>query len=359
MKPKILIVTTLPLIALGSGLCNASPIYGVVPLVPPVPGFCEGRAINNAGQAVGTELGQTVHVILWQNGTPTDLLAATPEWDSSVYGINDSGTVTGDVLAQGGVWQPYMWDGTMHIPPTPGSEGGSTRGINGLGEIVGSYTSENVAHAAVWRSGQSLDLQVLPSQDTAAVAINDTGQIAIVASPLPYNGVSNSYLLSDGVLTNLGGLGGKATGARAINNLGQIVGGGDDALGIKRPFVWQNGQLSALPVPDWSTLASAGDINDSGEIIGYYSDFTRSVPFLYDNGTMYDIRTLVDPDSGWDIYEINGINDNGVIIASGVRDGQSSALLLVPLPEPSGTGLLVSGLFLLLRRSRKRVGLAA
>ena len=51
-------------------------------------------------------------------------------------------------------------------------------------------------------------------------------------------------------------------------------------------------------------------VNDSGEIVGYsYLADGGQHAFLYDDGTMLDLNSLIPANSGWDLLEAYGIND--------------------------------------------------
>src|SRR5207253_7186083 len=72
-----------------------------------------------------------------------------------------------------------------------------------------------------------------------------------------------------------------------------------------------------------------------------------SIPFLWDGTTTYRIADLLPPGSGWDL-DMNtsssalGISDNGVIVGTGVHNGETHAYAMVPVtgsptPSPSAT----------------------
>ena len=72
-------------------------------------------------------------------------------------------------------------------------------------------------------------------------------------------------------ITDLGVLpGGFGSSARAINDTGKIVGMSDSSTG-RRTVEWVNGQMTILPVPGLSGDSIPTDVNDSGEIAGYYA----------------------------------------------------------------------------------------
>ena len=90
-------------------------------------------------------------------------------------------------------------------------------------------------------------------------------------------------------------------------------------------------------------------INDSGHIVGS-SGSGWDIPFVWKDGVMTDLNTLIDPASGWTLKNATGINNNGWIIGNGIAPGgYEHAFLLTP--EPATLFLLSLG-GLVLRRKR-------
>ncbi len=144
--------------------------------------------------------------------------------------------------------------------------------INNAGQIAGTVygppsLSEGNSHPAIYLNGQVTDLiskiPVGQYNDSAAVAINQKGDV--VFSVTAQSGTVQSYLYnaSTGTVINLTGLTGSGMIAAALNDKDQSVGGG---------LLYSNGGiqslLSLLPASSgWSSLNATG-INDSGQIIG-------------------------------------------------------------------------------------------
>jgi probable HAF family extracellular repeat protein len=121
---------------------------------------------------------------------------------------------------------------------------------------------------------------------------------------------TRATLWIDGRLVDLGTLGGNQSLASSLNNEGIVVGISQNAipdpvslfgLGTQtRAFLWQNGvmhDLGTLGGPD----AVAITVNERGQVVGY--SFTNATPnpgtgipttdpFLWDHGTMIDLGTL-------------------------------------------------------------------
>lgn len=77
--------------------------------------------------------------------------------------------------------------------------------------------------------------------------------------------------------------------------------------------------------------------------------------FLWENGMMRDLNTLIDPNEGWRISKPNDVNDVGQIVALASRDTEpwAHAVLLTPAPEPAIFALI--GFIPFARPARSRV----
>jgi probable HAF family extracellular repeat protein len=166
------------------------------------------------------------------------------------------------------------------------------------------------------------------------------------------------------VTTNLGSLGGNFSVANGINDSGQVVGESWTSTLQSHAFFYDNGTMTDLGILPGGVRSEAYGINDAGQIVGNsfniaWSDFATRA-FLFENGTMYNLNDLIDPNSGWLITDARAINNHGQIAASGYNPAVGScALLLTPfsaVPEPSsiimfGVGA-IGAIGMKLRRSR-------
>ena len=110
----------------------------------------------------------------------------------------------------------------------------------------------------------------------------------------------HAFLWQNGVMTDLGVLpGDEDSGAAAINNLGQIVGSSgrtdpDTYEVTSRSFLYQGGVMTALPVP--SSESYAGDINDSGVVVGTMragGGVGNYHAYIYADGVVTNLNSLI------------------------------------------------------------------
>ena len=123
-----------------------------------------------------------------------------------------------------------------------------------------------------------------------------------------------SYLIID-----LGTLGGDFSRARAINNLGQVVGWAECADGA-HAFLWEHGTMTDLGGPYEDEHSYANDISESGHVV--ISSANRA--YLWYNGTTQLIQGL-GPSVTAHPYAVNSLGQ--VVGTSTVASGTSHAFL--------------------------------
>ena len=96
--------------------------------------------------------------------------------------------------------------------------------------------------------------------------------------------------------------------------------------------------LGTLGGPD--SWVYGNGINNAGEVVGGADTATGAYHgFLYTNGLMQDLNSLIPADSGWEILDAKGINDTGQIAATGINpEGYDHAVLLTPGDQTTPTG---------------------
>ena len=119
----------------------------------------------------------------------------------------------------------------------------------------------------------------------------------------------------------------------------------------------RTGEIVAVPLATDTSEGSARAVNSAGWVVG--EDLSASsMPFLYDGKNTYRLADLIRPNSGWDLSmntssSADGISDDGVIVGTGVHNGETHAYAMVPLtasPTPTPTPTVRSGQLQLLRQ---------
>jgi probable HAF family extracellular repeat protein len=341
------------------------------------------NAINNRGWVMGAANlpgNTTVHATLWIDGKIIDLgtlggpNSAVP-WTAVnnnhglISGISDTSIVDplGEIWScaegffpssSGHTCQGFAWkDNVMRALPTLGGNNGFAAGDNNFGQIVG--WAETTYHdptcippqvlqfeAVIYGPGQE-QIQPLPplpgDVDGAATAINEQGQVVgisgICANAIGGLTAAHAVLWENGTPTNIGNLGGVAWNTpTAINNRGAIVGfsdlPGDSAANPNyHAFLWtKNGGIQDLNTLPGDTMSIAWGINDQGQVVGQSIGSAGSRAFLWQNGVMTDLNTLV-PQGSLSLVYANDINSSGEIVggASNSTTGDSPAFLAIPV----------------------------
>lgn len=246
--------------------------------------FSEGRGINFSAQVVGpyaTASTPTLRGFLYDAGALTDL--GVPEGVTPYlhpFGINDSGWIVGE-FSGGSRIDPFLIKpGLMlDLGALGGPNGGSAAAINAVGQIVGYASSSNVAWHAFRYDGLQQDLGSLggATSTSIATAVNAAGQVVGYAY-LP-NGTHHAFVYTNGLMIDLGTLGGPSSEAYGINSAGQIV-GASQVVGDpnEHAFIVELAANSTSPtmMTDLNGLAPAGvdldqatGINSAGQIVAF------------------------------------------------------------------------------------------
>jgi len=267
------------------------------------------------------------------------IAADTPNADASDPCLNPFGN-TDCFIQHAGVWKRgKLFDlGTL-----PGGSYSNTLSITDNGLIAGGsdigisdpLTGQVQQRAVLWQdNGKMIDLGTLGGNQSQAIEVNARGEVigaALNAIPDDYAysvaeitdafaaaTQTRAFLWQDGVMHDLGTLGGPDAFAQFINESGQVAGYSytsstpDPNTGLPpiHPFLWQHGQMF-----DLGTLGGAmgfvDDLNNAGQVVGptdLAGDQT-SHPYLWDRGYLVDLGTL-----GGDNGEAFAINDCGEIV---------------------------------------------
>jgi len=312
-------------------------------------------AINQRGQVAGQSQvivtgqpgynGDVVnHAFLYSGGRLQDLGVLNSSANSRysvAFAINSHGQVAGystttsdDTLFS----DPFLWSaGHMtDLGTLDGIDPGNASGVNDQGTVIGqSPVRNNDSHSFTWHNAGLRDLMLAnPTTGTSSqvAGINNFGQIC---GTLTDPARSLAFLWQNGQITHLlGTLGGTNSYAKAINDLGHIVGvsnlKGDR---VSHAFAYGNGTMYDLG-PDATTVSTAFAINSSDTIVGrcYTHGLTKAFAFIWKPGTgLKDLNQSINPHSDWVLTWATGVNDRGQICGEGFHNGLERAFLLDPV----------------------------
>lgn len=259
----------------------------------------DGDQINNAGQIAGTGYGPGYHAVRWTNGQITHLGSIDGGY-STPFSMNNSGDIVGRAINGDGGGQGFSYIGG-HFSALPVDRASC---INDFDQYVGSV-------GYYWGLGEYL-----------------------------YS-AEHGYIYSNGVLTELGDLGGGVrtnTEAYGINNSAQVVGYSTTTSGYYHAFLYHAGGMQDLGSLD-APQSRAYWINNRGQIVGTLESTVGGVYgfFLYSSGQMKHFESMLDTTSllTWSDLVLTGINDNGWISGYGTINGTTHAFIAMPaMPTP-------------------------
>ena len=227
--------------------------------------------LNNAGQVVGwsqTAPGSAQRAFLYRAGVMQDIGTLSGYNGAGATAINASGQIAGFASYLGETRALLYNNGIIQDLGTLGGASSTSRGLNDSGKVVGwSYTSSGLTHAFSYTGGILQDLGTLGGNSSVANAINNSDQIVGYAETSA--GQPRAFLYSAGVMYDLRG--GDGSVAHGINDDGQIVGSAD-VSGVAHAFIFENGVAldlnQLIPANNGWTLEDAKAINNLGQIVG-------------------------------------------------------------------------------------------
>jgi hypothetical protein len=268
---------------------------------------------------------------------------------------NDNGFVvgTGATTPFGSSRLPVVWqNGVVSQLPLPaGQTLGDANSVNASAVAVGSVNAGTDQRGVIYNGGSA----TIITQTTAtgcffltAFGINDSGRI-VGQGIDPNNAARNVgivYDMGQNMAFEVGALPG-ANGALAfgVSNAGFVVGSSMQNQGSGLPFIWSDqGGMVAIPLASGTSLGEAQGVNSSGSAVGTDGG-AFAVPFLYNGTNTYRLQDLIPANSGWDLSmntssSALGISDDGVIVGTGVHNGETHAYAMVPVtatPTPTPT----------------------
>ncbi|MFN3651782.1 MAG: DUF3466 family protein [Armatimonadota bacterium] len=210
-----------------------------------------------------------------------------PDGSAFAEGINDSRQVVGfSTEASGGDYRAFIWDRRSGARPVlPDHPGLSVaNSISDSGYVAGWFSSGSATEGFVARGAMVVKVGMLPGgSHSEALDVNDSGHaVGYSLVGRDENGDrledEHAFLYRDGVLTDLGTLGGHSSRALALNDDGVVVGAASTPDEKTHAFVWKDGVMRDLGVLPGGSHSVAQDINAEGVIVGSAGTGEWAVP---------------------------------------------------------------------------------
>jgi hypothetical protein len=344
-------------VAILSASTATIPQYQIydVGVIDPGDDASQGLGVSHNGIAVGRSIrtGGSQALTWTRNGGIVGLPNLAGRNHAVSNSANDNGIAVGTAATTlfGTSRLPVMWQNgaVSQLPLPPGETLGDANSVNASNVAVGSVDGGSWQRGAIYSAGSG----TIITQTTAngsffltAFGINDSGRV-VGQGIDPMNAARNVgivYDIGQTMAFEVGALPG-FNGALAfgVSNTGYVVGSSMLNQGSGLPFIRSDqGGMVAIPLASGTSQGSARAVNSAGWVVGNDSS-AFSIPFLYDGTNTYRLADLIPPNSGWDLSmntssSADGISEKGVIVGTGVHNGETHAYALVPVaPSPTPT----------------------
>jgi probable HAF family extracellular repeat protein len=286
------------------------------------------------------------HAFAWKDGRLTDLGALPGQNDSAIYDLNGHGVGTG--TAENGLADPltgtpasvaamFQNGQVIDLGTLPGGHESLGQFIDDSGQVTGfgsngipdqypsacfgfAPTWNTQVRTIVWQDGLMRDIGTLGGPDALMNAANSSGEIAglsftnSVVNPATGCPTLDPFLWANGHMRDLGGLGGAQGSANWLNNGGAVVGQSDLAGDqTAHAFLWNAGHMRDLGTLG-GNFSAADYVSQSGDIAGWSTlPGDNSIDgVLWHSGRMVDLT----PVGGAPFAFGNAVNDRGQVVGN-------------------------------------------
>lgn len=331
----------------------------------------EALGVNDRSQVIGwaKDSDGRIQAFLWQDNSMSGLGFLPGGTASVAMAINNLGDITGYAYVSPTNFHSFLYStGTMTSIGTWGSANSRGRAINDQCVIAGSSPPSNkptINSSFSWKDSQFVEIPAYVNGNSCdAFGINQDGLVSgvtFIYSPNPrwwayvWANTNNNLISDAGEMKLLGSLGtknsvGEWSSSLDVNDIGQAVGW----TGItnwyypthaflvtfsngvwKLPSSYSNIDPTNLLMQDLGALenstnnSQANAINNGSWIVGTSTTSSgTNHAFLWRNGAMTNLNTLIYSNSGWVLTNATGINEHNEIVGSGLYQGQQRAFML-------------------------------
>jgi len=333
--------------------------YSVIDLGTLGGNFSAAMGINESGDVAGYAYDAQSDIWAFYYDSDTQIMTARPNAAgisgfgaeySYGFDINDAGIIVGQLDHWMGNDIAFYDSGSnaysIHLKTTDWSS--SAKAINNVSPyptIVGYYYDtdadpDNITPYA-FKHNIGTGWTDLDSDPSAANDINNTNQIigkSLVTTS--YGSYYHATMWYNGTETDLDAGNNYGSEAVGINNLGQVVGWKHTGLGSQfHAFSWTAAgglqELTTLEGGDYNSDARA--VNDQGQIVGTSDTWVGSEKtyraFIYENGVMENLESLVANLGSWKLLAAEDINEKGQIVGWGYLNNDVHGFLLDPIGD--------------------------
>ncbi len=307
--------------------------YVVIPLLERDLPTC-AVSINDAEQVLVWENRHVDHVI--KHGEhPMEMKAWILEPDGSLVGIpglggkwvnprkiNNLGTILGEAETSDGKPHGFIWEGSGE-PRDLGELGfnlpmAEVFCLNDRGEMGGSYYHPRTAKSfslvpRVWNASRETVIAYM--EGDAVTDLNNEG-MALIDFGSSFEG---EIVSGTGERIEIGALSHQGCRPMGVNDCGEVVG------------------YSSITSTFQGTIDGViGAVKRRKASISWEE---RPHAFIWRDGKMADLNSLIETDSGWELLWAFGINNKGQIVGGGMHEKHVRAFLLEPVTNADENGI--------------------